>query len=123
MHTCYDLDRLAGVDRDHERRGKVQAEIHLAARDAGSIISARLQRHIADIGEAFGAQELLGGVLRRQTQAAEPAEADRGGFGRSFDGERFPGAEDTRGAGRGQGGEKIPARLHDMHAKSPPRGR
>ena len=75
---------------------------------------------VADIGEPFRAQQILGDVRRREADVrvwrpagawSSPAAPRRRAMCRA--------PKDARGAGRGQGGEKIAARLHDMHAKSP----
>ena len=73
----------------------------------------RLHGDIADVGEPFRRQQLLGHVLRRDADRVfDPsidslksrvmADADRGHLRRPLVGERGPGAEDAGGAGRRQ---------------------
>jgi hypothetical protein len=57
-------------------------------------------RHVADIGEAFGAQQIVGDVARRKADARVPGEPDGGDFRRAFIGERTPAAEHTGGYGQ-----------------------
>ena len=103
MHAGQHRDRLARVDRDQERRREVHAEIDLAARrSSAAFVDARLHAHIADIGEAFGAQQLLGDVLRREADAGSLGDPDRGRFRRPLVGERCRGRQARRGAGHGR---------------------
>ena len=61
MHTRQRRDRLAGIQlRDDPCRG-LEVEVDVAACDSVD----RLGRNVADIGEAFRAQQLLGDVARR----------------------------------------------------------
>ena len=98
MHTRQDRDRHAGIDRDDERRREVQTEVDLAAPRSSRAGSPDRHRHVADIGEAFRAQQLLGHVLRREADAGYLVEADRGRLRRPFVGERCPGAKDAAAA-------------------------
>ena len=59
MQPAKHLDRHAAVDRRDMDRHIVQTEIHLAICDPHRMIDAFVTLHIADIGEAFGAQQLL----------------------------------------------------------------
>jgi hypothetical protein len=99
MHARQDRDRVASIDRDDEGCREVQTEVNLAAGD-GRVLDGRGQLDITDVGEALCGQQLLGEVLRRNADARDLGEPDRGGLGRGFVGERCPGAQDARGAGR-----------------------
>jgi hypothetical protein len=50
-------------------RGKIQCEIALAARDDLGGVGIRGRLEIANIGQAFDAQQFLGGVLWGKTNA------------------------------------------------------
>jgi hypothetical protein len=69
MYTGQNRDRRSAVDRGNELRGKIQREIALAARDDLRGVGIRGRLEIANIGQAFDAQQFLGGVLRRETNA------------------------------------------------------
>jgi hypothetical protein len=60
MHTRQYCDRSAAIDRGDELRGKVQIEIYFAMRD--SVVDPRCRWRIdkADVGKAFGVQQLFG---------------------------------------------------------------
>jgi hypothetical protein len=88
----------------------VQAEIHLAARDA-DMLGRRRHRHVTDIGEAFRAQQLLGDVLGRDADAGDLGEADRGRLRRRFSGGRSRGTDQARDAGRGDGSHEAASAL------------
>jgi hypothetical protein len=112
-------ERLASIQRYGERRREGQTEIQLAARDHLSVAAAPPRFQVAEVSEAFRAQQLLCEVLRRGTDATELAEADRARLRRPLVGERSPGAQDTCGAGCRQAGQEITAILHELHSKSP----
>jgi len=69
MHPGQNRDWRSTVDRGNELRGKIQCEIAVAARDDLCGIGIRGRLEIANIGQAFDAQQLLGGVLRSKTNA------------------------------------------------------
>ena len=98
---------LARVHRDEQRRDEVGAEVDLAARDLARLLGPGLGRHVADVGEALGAQQVLGEVLRRDADARDLAQADRGRLRRRLVGERAAAAKHARGAGGRQPGEEI----------------
>jgi hypothetical protein len=115
MHAGQHPDRFARVDRDQKWRHEVHAEIDLAARHLLRVLDARLHWHVAHIGEAFGAQQLLGSVLRRKADARNLRDPDRRGFWRRLLGERCAGAKDTGGRRQRRAGHEIAARLYDLH--------
>jgi hypothetical protein len=69
---------VLAVDRGNELRGKIQREISFAARDHLRGISIRGRLEIANIRQAFGAQQLLSGILRSKTDAGIAHQSDRG---------------------------------------------
>src|SRR5207302_10981905 len=91
MHWAKGGYRHAAIERGDEHRGKIRTEIDLAARDPLGCVDAR--RHVADIGKAFGPQQLLGDVLRGGANAGGPWEAHRCRFEPPFPSRRPPGAQ------------------------------
>ena len=82
MHTGHCRDRFAGIHGYDERSRKNHTEIQLAATDLLHVGAARFRFHIADIGKALRAQQLLCNVLRRDTDATDLTQADRSRFRR-----------------------------------------
>ena len=70
VHAGDDRDLFAGLDRDEQRRREVQREVDLAAGDQFRLPGAGVGHHVADVGEAFLLQQLLGDVLGRDADAA-----------------------------------------------------
>jgi hypothetical protein len=115
VHAGHDRDRLAGIDRDQERRREDHAEIDLAMRDPLRIRNAATGLHVVDIGEAFGTQQLLGDILRGNADAGTPTDADRSRLRWSFVSKRCVAAKRGCGTRCGQAGEEITAILPDLH--------
>jgi hypothetical protein len=67
----------------------MSAEIYLAAGDRWIDLRARCALDIADVGEAFRPQQLLGDKLRRVAERRSFHKAHRGGFERSLCRQRF----------------------------------
>ena len=99
----------------------------ISPRANASVYGGRLYGDIADVGEAFRAEQVVRDVMgalqsvfsatplttsRRRVLNADP---DRGHLRRPFVGQRAPGAEDATGREPRRAGQKIPARLHDLH--------
>src|SRR6266850_7129495 len=53
----------AAIEPVDQHRGKIRSEIDVATGDPGRCIVSLL-RHVAHIGEAFGAEQCLGDILR-----------------------------------------------------------
>ena len=83
MHARQRRDRHAGIQATDERCREVEAEVDLAACRPSARREAACDGHIADIGEAFRAQQVLGDVPRaRRRCSASTAQPDRGRFRR-----------------------------------------
>ena len=70
MHGAQSGYRHAAIERGDQHRGKIRTEINLAARDPLRCVDAR--RYVADIGKAFGPQQLLGHVLGERCRYCRP---------------------------------------------------
>jgi hypothetical protein len=77
VYASQGLHRDAAVDPGDLHRGKVQAEIYRAAADPVRYVVLHRQRHIANIGKALGAQQLLGDILGGNADALLFRETDR----------------------------------------------
>ena len=115
MHAGHHRERQVGIHRTDEICRVHHREIRLTSRDLVEQDGTTFQFDIADVGEAFRPQKLVGQILRRKTNAAELADPDRGRFRRRLVGEHATAAKHACGAGCGDGGEKIAARLSDLH--------
>ena len=62
VHTGQHLDRHAGLDGRDVHRRHVEIEIRLAAGEPLRIVDAGVALHVADIGDAVGAQQFSGEV-------------------------------------------------------------
>ena len=98
MHARQRRERLAGIQLRGDPCSELKVEVDFAAPDRR-----RRRRYMADIGEPFRAQQILGDVHGREADRTVTGQPDRGGFRRPLVGERCPGAKHARGAGRGQG--------------------
>jgi len=78
MYLGQNRNRRTAVDRGDELRRKVQREIAISACNHLRGIGIRGGFQIANISEAFGAQQLLGGVLRGERYAGIAHQSDRG---------------------------------------------
>src|SRR5262249_9692556 len=66
-----DRDWLPGIDRNDEGRREVRSEVDLAARERKCGWNSGIGRHVADVGEAFRPQELVGDILGRDANAGD----------------------------------------------------
>jgi hypothetical protein len=114
MHTRQRRDRHSGIDVRHDPGGSVPGEVNFATCDTIETCVTWC-RDVADIGEAFRPQQLLGHKLRGKADAGLLHNPEGGHFRRALDGERCTAAKDARGAGRRQAGQEIAARLSDLH--------
>ena len=103
-------DRRAVVELADDVRREGGDDVGAAVQHVLHVREAGLELGIADLGEAFGADQVLGN--RDRCAAGHVAEETGGGdLRRSVVGERPPRAQDASCARCGQGGEKIAARL------------
>ena len=73
-------ERQAGIQMVDDRAGEAGADVHVAARDHLRRGEAAGGSHVADVAEAFGAQERFGHVHRGETDGGVVRQADRGGL-------------------------------------------
>jgi hypothetical protein len=100
MRTRQYGDRSAAVDRGDELRGEVQVEIYFAMRDSLVDLRRRWRIDKADVGKAFGVQQLFGNKLGGVVDRGGPHEADSGRFEGSLGGRGRWGADHARRAGQ-----------------------
>ena len=109
MYTGNHRYRCSGVDPDGKWRCKGHGEIGAAVRDRIDRWGSRRDRtHIAEIGEPFGTQQLLGHVLWRIADAGDLYKAHGRGFKWSLCGARCRRADEAGGSGQGERGQKLP---------------
>jgi hypothetical protein len=90
-------DRHAGIDCLDVIEGGGHAEMHVATPDRRRN-GIRRRVYIADIGEALRAQQLLGDMLRGNTNRPDLREADGGGFEDLLRGQHLRAAQQACGA-------------------------
>jgi hypothetical protein len=96
MHPRQRGNWLAGIHVRDDPCGGMELEVEIAVRD--SIHSRTF--HEPNVGEPFRAQQGLRDQARRYADGGNMFEPERGGFRRSFVGERSPGIKDARGRGQ-----------------------
>jgi hypothetical protein len=121
MHSGQNRNRRTAVDRGNELRGKVQREVAISARNHLRGIGIRGGFQIVNISEAFGAQQLLGGVLRGKTNTRIARQPYRRRLRRPIRGARTWRPDEPRCAGRRQRRQKPPPGLSDSHWNPPSR--
>ena len=93
MYAGQDHDGDAFVDGDDERGGEVRADVEGArplvsgARNAGGTQTGGAGPGVLDVGEAFGAQQLLGHVLWRHADTGHETDAQPRRLGRRLGGD------------------------------------
>jgi hypothetical protein len=105
MYARERRDRFAGIHLIGDPCRGLEVEVDVAPRDRID----RQVRHVADVCEPFGPQQVLGDVHRRDADVGVPVQPDRGRLRRSLVGERRAAAKRGCGGGCGEGGEKIAA--------------
>ena len=119
MHAAEYRHPDALIQRGDEHRGKVQAEIHLAAGDPLRCVVARCQTHIADVGEALGSEQFLGDVLRGNAEAGKAGKTNDGRLEAVPCGTHGPRLEETGGSRQRKARQKAASRLQHRHRKPP----
>jgi len=71
MHPAQHRERSALIDGLDDPRREIQGEIRLAASDLLREFNGRPVVDVANLGKAFGAQQLLGEVLRSNADAGK----------------------------------------------------
>jgi hypothetical protein len=97
----------------------MQREIALAQRDHPRGVGIRGGFDIANIGEALGTQQLLGGVLRRKTNTGIAHQSDSNRLGQPLGCERRRRTEDASCTGERERGQKAAPGLQHRHQTSP----
>jgi len=121
MDASQHSDRLPGVDPGSKQHRKIQSEIDLVLRNRGrDIVRGRI--HIADFGEAFGAQQLLGDLKRRLADRKILGDADGSRVEFPLRGQRSRQAEQARPDGQRKCGQKASPCLPDFHRTLPVAG-
>jgi len=100
-------------------RGKARRKIDLALSQRGRNFARGRQFDKADIGEAFGAQQLLGGVERCDADGRSLQNPHGGGFKGSLRRLRPWSVDQARGAGGRYAAQKAASGLDQCHCKSP----
>src|ERR1700730_12701971 len=115
MLACQDRDRLSSVNRYDERRGEVRSKIDIAACEGAGGGSSGVCRNVADIGETFSAQELIGDILGCDTDAGDFRNADCGRFQSFVLTARPCRADETGPAGCRECGKEMTSTLYLSH--------
>jgi hypothetical protein len=97
MHACQDRDCLAAIDGRDKRRRVIHGEIDFAAPDRPRPRTCRYF-HVADIGKALGAQQLLGDPLGTNADARAFRKLHGSRFEDPFGGHRRRNADEARRA-------------------------
>ena len=105
MHARHHRDRHAVIEATDGPWREHETEVDLAALERLGERRTVPRDHVADVGEPFRMQQLLGHELGREADRVIKLltlDPDRGHLRRPLVGERCPGAEDACGAGGGQ---------------------
>ncbi len=114
---CLHLD--AAIDPGDLHRGIVQAKIYRAALDHVRCVDPRRQRHIANIGKALGAQQLLGDILGGNADALPFRETDSRRLEGAFGGQHPRRADEAGGTRHRQRGQKPASGQNFCHFYGP----
>jgi hypothetical protein len=118
MHTRERRDRQPLIPAKHQRRRQIEAEIELAPDDHLIFRRTVLHGHVAHLGKALPAQQVLGEVPGRDTDGRITSKPKGGHLRRRLVGERCP-AKNAGGRGQRRADQEIAATLHDLHQNSP----
>ncbi len=115
MFASQHRDRFAGIDGNYESRTEVRREVDLAAGERAGGRWTGVNEHVANIGKAFGAQQLVGEVRGGNADARALRDPDRCGFEPSVFRLRMRQPDKPGGACRAERGKKAAPILRCLH--------
>jgi hypothetical protein len=84
MHPGQKLDRGAAINVDDLHRAEIMAEVDYTTCDRVGLVDLRFERHVSDVGEAFGAQEVGDDICRSAADALVIGQPHGGRLERCF---------------------------------------